>query len=154
MSHGQGYGISSSHVWVWELDCKEGWALKNWCFRIVVLEKIREHPLHSKEIKPVSPKGNQPWIFIRRSDTEAEAPILWPPEAETICWKRPWCWERLKAGGEGDDREWDSWMASSTQWTWVWATLGAGDGQGGLACYSPWGHKESTQLSNWWTELN
>ena len=77
----QSYGFSSSHVWIWELDHKEGWALKNWCFEIVVLEKTLESPLDGKEIKPVTSKGNQPWIFIER--TEAEAPIYWPPDAKS-----------------------------------------------------------------------
>ena len=67
---------------MWELDNKEGWVLKNWCFRIVVLEKILQSPVDSKEIKPVNPKGNQPWIFIGRTDAEAEATIFWPPEAK------------------------------------------------------------------------
>ena len=75
--HSQSYGFSSSHVWLWELDHKEGWALKNWCFRTVVLEKTLESPLDSKEIKPVNPKGNQPWIFIGRTDAKVEALILW-----------------------------------------------------------------------------
>ena len=73
------YAFSSSHVWKWELDYKETWAPKNWCFRTVVLEKTLESPLDSKEIKPVHPKGNQSWIFIGRTDAEAETPILWPP---------------------------------------------------------------------------
>ena len=76
-------------------------------------------PLGSKEIKPVSPKGNQPWIFIGRIDAKAETPILWPPVARADSLERPWCWERLRAG-EGDHRGWDGWMASLTQWTWVW----------------------------------
>ena len=75
----QSYGFSNSHVWMWELDHKEGRALKNWCFWTVVLEKTLESPLDCKEIQPVNPKGNQPWIFIGRTDAEAEAPILWPP---------------------------------------------------------------------------
>ena len=78
--HSQSYGFSSNHVWMWELDHKEGWAPKNWCFQTVVLEKTLETPLDFKEIKPVSPKGNQPWIFIGRTDTETETPILWPPD--------------------------------------------------------------------------
>ena len=78
--YSQGYGFSSSHVQKWELDHKVGWALKNWCFRIVVLEKTLESPLNSKNIKSVNPEGNQPWIFIGRTDAEAEAPILWPPD--------------------------------------------------------------------------
>ena len=93
-----------------------------WCFRIVVLEKTLERPLDCKEIKPVNPKGNQSWIFIRRTDVEAEAPILWPPDAKSwlIHWKRPWCWETLRAREEGGDRGRDGWMVSLTQWTWVW----------------------------------
>ena len=77
--YSQGYGFSSVHVWMWELDYKT-WAQKNWCFWTVVLEKTLESPLDSKEIQPVHPKGNQPWIFIGRSDAEAETPILWPPD--------------------------------------------------------------------------
>ena len=74
--------FSSSHVWIWVLDYKESWVLKNWCFWTVVLEKTLESPLGCKEIKPVNPKGHQPWIFIRRTDAEAETPILWPPDAK------------------------------------------------------------------------
>ena len=77
----QSYGFSSSHVWMWELNHKEGWALNNWCFSTVVLENTLESPLDSKEIKPVNPKGNQPWIFIGRTD--AEALILWPPDGKS-----------------------------------------------------------------------
>ena len=79
----QGYGFPSSHVWMWELDYKENWAPKNWCFSAVVLEKTLESPLDIKEIKPVNPKGNQPWIFIGRTDAEAEAPVLWPSDSRT-----------------------------------------------------------------------
>ena len=79
----QSYGFFSSHVWMWELDHEEGWALKNWCFWIVVLVKTLENPLDCKEIKPVNPKENQPWIFIGRTDSEAEAPILWPPDVKS-----------------------------------------------------------------------
>ena len=104
-----------------ELNHIEGWAPKNWCFQTVVLEKTLESPLDCKEIQPVNPKGNQTWIFIGRTDVEAETPVLWPPEEPTHL-KRPWCWESLKAGGEGDNRGWDGWMASPTQWTWVWVS--------------------------------
>ena len=104
-----------------ELDLKENWVLKNWCFWILVLEKILERPLDCKKIKPVNPKGVQSWIFIERTDAEAEAPILWPPATKTH-WKKLWCWERLKAGGEWDNRRWDGWMASPTWYTWVWAS--------------------------------
>ena len=100
----QGYGFSSSHVWMWELDHKEGWALKNWCFQIVVLEKILESPSDCKEIQPVNPKGNQPWVFTGRTDAETEAPILWPPDVKCQLTGRLRCWERLRAGGEGGNR--------------------------------------------------
>ena len=115
----QNYGFSSSHVWMWELDHKESWALKSWCFRTMVLEKTLESPLDCKEIQPVHPKENQSWIFIGRTDAEAETPILWPPDVKNwlIC-KGPWCWEGLKVW-EGDNRGCDGWMASLTQWTWV-----------------------------------
>ena len=106
---------------MWELDYKESWAPKNWCFWTVVLKR----PLDCKDIKPVNPKGNQSWIFIRRTDAEADFNILATWCKEPTHWKRPWCWERLKARGEGDDREWDGWMASPTQWTWVWASSGS-----------------------------
>ena len=79
----QGYGFSSSHVWMWELDYKESWVQKNWCFWTVVLEKTLESPLDCKEIQPVLPKGDQSWVFIERTDVEAETPILWPPDAES-----------------------------------------------------------------------
>ena len=81
--YSQSYGFSSSHIWMWGLYHKEGWALKNWCFQTVVLEMTLESPLDGKEIKPVNPKGNQPWRVIRRTDAEAEAPILWPPHAKS-----------------------------------------------------------------------
>ena len=81
--HSQSNGFSSSHEWMWELDHKQGWAWKNWCFQTVVLEKTLEHSLGSKKIKPVNPKGNQPWRFTGRTDAEAETPILWPPDAKS-----------------------------------------------------------------------
>ena len=95
----QGYGFSSSHVWMWELDYKESWALKNWCFWTVVLEKTLESPLDCKEIQPVHPKGNQSWICIGMTDVEAETLILWPPDVKNwLIWKDPdaekdWRWE-------------------------------------------------------------
>ena len=105
---------------------KESWAPKNWCFWIVMLEKTLESPFDSKESKPVNPKGNQPWIFIERTDAEAEVPILWLPDVNRqLTWKRPQCWEGLKAKGEGGKRGWDGWMVSLTQWTWVWASSGS-----------------------------
>ena len=86
----QGYGFSSGHVWMWELDYKESWVPKNWCFWTVALEKTLESPLDCKEIQPVHPKGNQSWIYIGRTDAEAETPILWPPDAKNwLIWKDP-----------------------------------------------------------------
>ena len=105
----QSSGFSSSHVRMWEMDYKENWVLKNWCFWAVALEKTLESPLDSKEIQPVHPKGNQSWIFIGRTDAEAETLAAWCEQRTH--WKRPCCWERLKVGGEGDNRGWDSWMA-------------------------------------------
>ena len=95
----QSYGFSSNHVWMWELDHKEGWVWKSWCIWTMVLEKTLESPLDSKGIKPVNPKGNPPWIFIGRTDAKAETPILWPPDAKNWLIRKDWCWERLKAEG-------------------------------------------------------
>ena len=81
--YSQSYGFSSSHVWMWELDYKEGWALRNWCFWTVVLEKTLERPLDCKVIQPVHPKGDQSWVFIGRTDVEAKSPILWPPDVKS-----------------------------------------------------------------------
>ena len=111
-----------SHIWMQELDHKEGWVPKNWCFWTVVSEKTLESPLDYNEIQPVHPTGNQSWIFIRRTDVEAETPILWPPDAKSwLIGKDPdagkdWRQEKGTTGG------WDVWMASLTQWTWVWAS--------------------------------
>ena len=112
------------------LDHKEGSAWKNWCFWTVVLEKTLESPLDCKEIQPVHPKGNHPWIFTGRTDAEAEAPLLWQPDTKRwITGKDPDAFgkmhlDRLKAGGEGGGRGWDGYMASPTRWTWVWANSG------------------------------
>ena len=177
----QSYGFSSSHLWMWELDYKESWVPKNWCFCTAVLEKTLGSPLDSKEIQPVHPKGNQSWIFIGRTDVEAQTPIVWPPDVKHwLIWKDPDTGQEMKEGGERDDRGWDGWMASPTQWTWVWVNSrsllrlpellmdreawsavvhgheserapGVGDGQGGLACCSPWSCKEldMTEWLNW-----
>ena len=146
----QSYGFSSSHVWMWELEYKESWAQKNWCFWIVKLEKALESPLDCKEIQPVHPKGDQSWVFIGRTDAEAETPMLW------LLDEKSWlilmlCWQRLRAEGEGDDRGWDGWMAPPTQGHEFKQALGVVDGQGGLVCCSPWCHKEldTTERLNW-----
>ena len=99
---------------MWELDYKESWVLKNWCFWTVALEKSLESPLDCKEIQPVHPKGDESWVFIGKTDAEAETPILWPPDVKSWPtgkdpdggkdWGRPWCWERLRRGGGGRQR--------------------------------------------------
>ena len=122
----QGYGFSSSHVWMWELDCEESWVLKSWCFWTVVLKTL-ESPLDCKEIQPVHSKGDQSWVFFGRTDAKAETPILWPPHVKS--WLIGKISDagggRLGAGGEGDDRGWDGWMVSPTRWTWVWVNSGS-----------------------------
>ena len=126
------YGFSTGHVWMWELDCEERWVLKNWCFWTVVLEKTLESPLDCKEIQPVHPKGNHSWMFIGRTDAKAETPILWPPDAKNwLIRKDPHAGEDWRQEGMGtsedemDIRGWDGWMASPTQWTWVWVNSGS-----------------------------
>ena len=124
----------------------------------MVLEKILENPLDCKEIKQVNPKRNQSWIFIIRTDAEAEASVLWPPDAKSwLIRKDPDAWKDLRQGGEGDDRGRYGCMASlhgwwwtwaQTQWTWVEQALGVGNGQGSLACCSPWGRKE-LDMTEW-----
>ena len=149
------YGFSSSHVWMWELNYKENWVPKNWCFWIVVLEKTLESSSNCKEIQLVHPKGNQSWIFIGRTDAEAETPILWPPDAKNwLIGKDPdagkdWRWEE-KGTTEDEMVGWHHWL-NGHEFEW---TLGVGDGQGSLACCSPRGHKES-YMTEWlnWTEL-
>ena len=137
---------------MWELNHKENWAPKNWHFWTAVLEKTLGSPLDLKQIQPVHPKGNQSWIFIGRTDTEAEAPILWPHDVKNETHlKRPWCWERLKAG-EGDDRGWDGWMASPTQWTWVWVNSGSWWWTGKPRVLQSMGSLRVRH--NWATELN
>ena len=116
----QGYGFSSGHVWMWELDYKESWASKNWCFWTVVLEKTLQSPLDCKKIQPVPPKGDQSWVFIRRTDVEAETLIHWPPDAKSwFIWKDPDAGKDWRQRRKGQQRM--RWlMASLTQWTWVW----------------------------------
>ena len=137
---------------MWELDHKEGWALKNWCFWTVMLEKTLESPLNSKEIKLVNWKGNQPWIFIGRTDAEVEAPILWPSDAKNwLIEKHPDAgkdWRQEKKGTTEDE------MVGLHPWLYgheFEQALGVGDGQRGLACCGSWGRKESdtTELLNW-----
>ena len=120
----------------------------------MVLENTLESPLDCKEIQPVHPKGDQSWVdqFIGRTDAEAEVLVLWPPHAKLTHWKRPWCWERLRAGGEGYDRGCDGWMASLTQWTWVWVDSGSWWWTGRTGVFWSVVTKSQIQLSDW-TEL-
>ena len=139
---------------MWESDYKETWAQKIWCFWTVVLEKTLESPLDCKEIQPVHPKGDQPWIFIGKTDAEAETPILWPPDTKNwVIWKDPDAgqdWRREKGTTEDERVGWHH-RLHGHEFEW---TLGVGDGQGGLACCSPWGRQESdtTERLNWLTE--
>ena len=132
---------------MWELDYKESWVLKNWCFWTVVLKTL-EGPLDCKEIQPVHPKGNQSWKFTGRLTLKLKGNPLatWCEELTHL--KRPWCWERVKVGGEGDHRGLDHWIASPTQWTWVWVNSRSWWWTGKLACCSPWCCKQ-LRLSDW-----
>ena len=151
----QGYGFSSGHVWMLELDSEESWALKNWCFWTVVLEKTLESPLDYKEIQPVHPKGDQPWVFFGRNDAKAETPVLWPPHGKRwLIGKdfdagRGWGQEE-KGTTEDEMAGWHHWLdRRESQWT-----PGVGDGQGGLACCNSWGRKESDMTEQLiWSDL-
>ena len=137
-----------------ELDCKESWTLKNWCFWIVVLEKTLESSLDCKEIQPVHPKWDQSWVFFGRNDVEAETPILWPPDAKSwLIGKDPDAgkdWGQEKGTIEHEMVGWHHWL-NGHGFGW---TPGVGDGQGGLACCDSWGRKES-DMTEWlnWTKL-
>ena len=141
---------------MWELDYKESWTQKNWCFWTVVLEKTLERALDCKEIQPVHPKGDQSWVFIGRTDVEAETPIFWPPDAKSwLIWKDPdprkdWVQEE-KRMTEDEMVGWHHQLNGHE----IGSTLGVGDGQGGLACCGSRGCKELdiTEQANW-TELN
>ena len=148
----QNYRFSSSHVWMWELNHKESWAPKSWCFWIVVLEKTLESPLDCKTTQPIHPKGDQSWVFIGRTDVEAEAPILWPPDAKNwLIGKDPDAgkdWRQEEKGTTEDETVgWYHWLDGHE----FEQAPGVGDGQGSLACCSPWGLKQSdmTEQLNW-----
>ena len=150
----QGYDFSSSHAWIWELNHKESWAPENWCFWTVVLEKTLESPLACKEIQPVHLKGNQSWIFIWRTNVEAEVSILWPPDVKSwLIGKDPNAgkdWGQEEKGTTEDEMAGWHQRLSGCEFEW---TLGDGDGQGGLACCNSWGCKKSDATEHW-TELN
>ena len=143
---------------MWELEYKESWVLRTdaselWCWR-----RLLRVSWTSKRSNQSSLKGNQSWIFIGSTDVEAETLILWPPDAKKLTHlKRPWSWERLKVGGEGDDRGWDGWMTSPTQWRWVWVNSGSWRWTGWPGLLHSMrsqrvGHNWATELN--WTELN
>ena len=142
----QGCGFTSSHIRMWELEYKEGWALKNWCFWTVVLEKTLESPLECKEIQPVHPKGNKSWIFIGRTDVEAEAPILWPPDVKSwLIWKDPDAGKDLRWEEKGTtDDEMVGWHHQIDGHEWWTEKPGVLQSMGS--------QRVGTQLSNW-TEL-
>ena len=152
----QGYGFSCGHVWMWELDCEESWVPKKWCFWTVVLEKTLESPLDCKEIQPIHPKGDQFWVFFGRNDAKAETLVLWPPHAKSwLIRKDSDAGRDWGAGGEGDDRGWDGWMASLTRWTWVWVNSRSWQwtGRPGMLQFMGLqrvGHNWATELN--WTE--
>ena len=137
----------------WELDYKESWALKSWCFWNVVLEKTPASPLDCKEIQPVHSEGDQPWVFFGGNDAKAETPVVWPPREELTHWKRLWCWE---GWGQEEKRTMEDEIAGWHHWVdgrEFESTLGDGDGQGSLVCCGPWGRKES-DATEWldWTD--
>ena len=138
----QSFGFSGSHVWMWEMDHKESWALKNWCFWIVVLEKTLERPLDCKEIQPVHRKGDQ--SFTGRTDVEAETPIFWPPDGNNwLIWKDADAGKDWRQEEQGmTEEEMVGWHHHLDGHGFGW-TLGIGDGQGGLACCGSWDCKES-----------
>ena len=140
----QGYGFSRGRVWMWELDYKESWAPKNWCFWTVVMEKTLESPLDCKEIQPIHPKRDQSWVFFGRTAVETETPILWPPEGKSwLIWKDPDAgkdWGQEEKGTTEDEMV--GWHHRLEVLEFDQA-LGVGAGKGSLACCSPWYHKES-----------
>ena len=142
--YSQSYGFSSSHIWMWELDHKEGWAQKNWSFWIAVLEKTLESPLDSKEVKPVNPKGNHPWILIGRTDVEAESPILWPPDM------KDWLIEKDPDAGKHWGQEENGWQ----RMRWSDGITDSMDrslrklgDSGSLTCCSSWGRRVGLDLA-------
>ena len=141
--YSQSYSFSRSHIWMWELNHKEGWEWKRLCFWTVILEKTLESPLDSKEIKLTIPKGQQHWIFIGRTDAEAEAPILWPTDLKS----------QLLGKDSVTGKDWgqeEKWVTEDEMVGWhhrvngcqFEQTLGDSEGQGSLACCSPWGCKD------------
>ena len=138
---------------MWELGCEESSALKNWCFWTVVLEKTLRIPWTARRSnQSVHPKGDQSWVFIGKTDVEAETPILWPPDTKSWLIGKDSDAGKIEAGGEGDDRGWDGWLASPTQWTWVWVDSGGRwwTGRPGVL----WFMGSHRVGHDWMTELN
>ena len=154
--YSQSYVFSCSQVQIWELNHKEGWTLKSWCFWTVVLEKTFESPLDCKEIKSVNLKGNQSLLFIGGTDVEAEAPILWSPDAKNGLIRKDSDagkdWRQEETGTTEDEMVWWHHRLNGHEFE---QAPGVGDGQGILACCSPWGCKQ-LDMTEWlnWTELN
>jgi len=150
----QGYGLSNGHVWMWELDCEESWAPKNWCFWAVVLQKTLESPLDCKEIQPVHSE-DQPWDFSGSNDAKAETLVLWPPHEKSWLIGKDFDagrdWGQEEKGMTEDEMAGWHHRFDGQEFGW---TPGVGDGQGDLACCNSWGHKEldTTERLNW-TEL-
>ena len=145
----QGYGFPSSHVWMWELECEESWAPKNWCFWTVVLEKTLESPLDCKEIQPVRPKGNQSWIFIGRTEAKAETPILWLPDVRADSFEKILMLEKIE-GRTRRGRRRMRWFDGITNWkTWVWASSGGWWWTGRPGVLQSMGSQSQTWLSEW-----
>ena len=136
---------------MWELDHKESWAPKNWCFWTMVLEKTLESPLDCKEIQPVHPKGNQSWIFIGMTNAEAETPTLWPPDAKNwLLGKDPDAgkdWRQEEKGMTDEMVVWQQWLSGHK----FEQVRGDGEGLGRLVCCSPWGYRVGHDLNNWTT---
>ena len=151
--YSQSYGFSSSHVWMWELDHRKSWALKNWCFWTVVLEKTLESPLDCKEMKPLNPKGNQPWMFTGRTNAELKLKLQYfghlMQRANSLEKTLILCRQEEKGMTEDETVGCHHWLNGHE----FEQALGVGDGQGSLACCSPWGHKESdtTKWLKWRT---
>ena len=153
----QSYGFSSSHVWKWELDYKESWVPKNWCFWNVVLEKTLASPLDWKEIQQVHPKGNQSWIFIEKLMLKLKLQSFGHLVGRTDSFEKALMLGKIEGRRRVDDREWDGWMASPTQWTWVWVNSRCWRWTGRPGMLQSMGsqkvrHNWATKLN--WTELN
>ena len=141
----------------WTVKKAEHWRIVLSTFELWCWRRLLESPLDCKEIQPVHSEGDQPWDFFGRNDAKAETPVLWPPHSKSWLIGKDWCWERLGAGGEGDDRGWDGWMASPARWTWIWVNSRSWwwTGRPGVLQFMGLqrvGHNWATELN--WTELN